>query len=91
MKRANLFEKRVRAALKGHPRVAEVRGKGFLLGVRLTTLDAKKVVADAQEHLLLLNAPNDSVIRVAPPLNVTDAQIKSFLAILTECLNRLGN
>ncbi len=91
MKRAALFEKRVRAALQEHPKVAEIRGRGFLLGVRLTTPVAKQVVSDAQEQLLLLNAPNESVIRIAPPLNVTEIQVKKFLAIFTGALDRLGN
>jgi len=90
MKRAANFEKQIRSALHGHPQIAEVRGKGFLLGLRLKEPIAKNLVIEAQKQLLLLNAPNDSVIRIAPAMIVTDMQIKRFLSTFINVINQVG-
>lgn len=64
----------------GSPLVTGVRGRGLLLGVQLSAPLAKQLVAAAQRHGLIVNAPNDDSIRLAPPLIVGDAEITEFLA-----------
>lgn len=68
------------------PLVDEIRGQGLLIGVGLTKPVAREISADALERGLILNAPNDSSLRIAPPLIVTDAEIDQFLSILATCL-----
>ena len=67
---ANAAERgdQLRAAIDGigSPLVGGCRGKGLLLGVALTHPVAKAVVAAAQEHGLIINAPNDETIRLVP-------------------------
>ena len=41
---------------------------------------AKAVVAAAQEHGLIVNAPNDETIRLVPALNIGDVEIDEFVA-----------
>jgi acetylornithine/succinyldiaminopimelate/putrescine aminotransferase len=63
--------------------VAEVRGEGLLLGaVMQPGIDAKFLVKLALEQGLVVNAPVPDVIRLAPPLNVSYAEIDEALAIL---------
>jgi acetylornithine/N-succinyldiaminopimelate aminotransferase len=62
----------------GSPLVAGVRGRGLLLGVALTHPVAKAVVAAAQEHGLIVNAPNDETIRLVPALTIGDAEVAEF-------------
>ena len=69
------------------PGVAEVRGAGLLLGIELQTLKAADVAAALQSEGVLVNAANPTTIRLAPPLIVTDLQIKKFLTIFKKVMN----
>ena len=57
------------------PGVAEVRGRGLMLGVVLDEAVAKLVVKHGLEEGLILNAPGSDVIRLTPPLVITDDEI----------------
>jgi acetylornithine aminotransferase len=78
----------LRAAITaiGSPLVAELRGQGLLIGVGLTAPVAAAVTARALELGLIVNAPNDSSIRLAPPLIVGDAEIAEFISLFTAAL-----
>ena len=75
------------AAALAHPLVDHVRGRGLLLGVVLTAPHAKAVEAAARDAGFLVNAAAPDVIRLAPPLILTDAQADSFLAALPGILD----
>ncbi|MFZ1176363.1 MAG: acetylornithine transaminase, partial [Mycobacterium sp.] len=66
----------------GHPLVDHVRGRGLLLGMVLTAPRAKDAEAAARNAGFLVNAAAPDVIRLAPPLIITEAQIDSFIAAL---------
>lgn len=74
----------------GHPLVDHVRGAGLLLGIVLT-----RDVAPALEQALraagfLANAVGPGVLRLAPPLILTDAQTEAFLMALPTALDAVG-
>ncbi|BBY89342.1 acetylornithine transaminase [Mycolicibacterium tokaiense] len=73
-------------ALK-HPLVSHVRGKGLLLGVVLTEPTAKAVENAARDAGFLVNAPAADVVRLAPPMIITDEQIDTFLTALPAILD----
>ncbi|NRD27631.1 acetylornithine transaminase [Frigoribacterium sp. VKM Ac-2836] len=73
----------------GSPLVREVRGKGLLIGLGLAKPVAARIAADALEAGLIVNAPNDSSIRLAPPLIVGDDEIAEFTQIMTTVLKGL--
>lgn len=58
--------------------VAGVRGRGLLLGIALTEPVATRVTAEAMRAGLIVNAANDSTIRMAPPLIIGDAEVDEF-------------
>lgn len=66
--------------------VSEVRGYGLMLGVQLEGIAAPKVMAACQERGLLINAIGDSVLRLLPPLNVTDAEVDEAVDIIGQAL-----
>lgn len=70
-----------------HPLVAEVRGAGLLLGVRLTRPLSASVATAAQHAGFLVNPVQPDVLRLAPPLIITAAQLDSFLAALPAILD----
>lgn len=61
--------------------VQEVRGLGLLQGMELT-IDARTVVADALARGVLLNAANEHVLRMVPPLIMTQPEIDRLLDLL---------
>src|SRR5271166_1911687 len=63
-----------------HPLVENVRGRGLLRGVVLTSPVAKAVEAAARDAGFLVNAAAADVIRLAPPLVITKSQLEQFVA-----------
>ena len=72
----------------GHPLVDHVRGRGLLRGVVLTSPEGKAVEAAARDAGFLVNAAAPDVIRLAPPLVITEAQIDEFLGALPDVLDK---
>ncbi|MGM7668084.1 acetylornithine transaminase [Microbacterium sp. A93] len=66
--------------------VDAVRGRGLLIGVALTAPVAGDVVAAAQERGLIINAANPSTVRIAPALNIGDAEIEEFQTLFSAAL-----
>jgi len=72
----------------GHPLVGSVRGRGLLRGIVLTAPIAAAVSDAALDAGFVINAPRPDVLRLAPPLIVTSAQLDSFVAVLPGLLDR---
>jgi acetylornithine aminotransferase len=83
---AHVRGEQLRAAITGMPLVAEVRGKGLLIGVGLSASVAPAVVKAAAALGLIINAPNDDSIRLAPPLIIGDAEVTEFIEKFTAAL-----
>ncbi|MFD5794953.1 acetylornithine transaminase [Streptomyces diastatochromogenes] len=66
----------------GHPLIDYVRGAGLLLGIVLTGPFAAQVQQAAQEAGFLVNAPAPDVVRLMPPLNLSDDETGAFLEAL---------
>ncbi|MGW5428608.1 acetylornithine transaminase [Streptomyces sp. NPDC004059] len=71
----------------GHPLIDFVRGAGLLLGIVLTGPHAPQVQQAAQEAGFLVNAPAPDVVRLMPPLNLTDDEAGAFLKALPGILD----
>jgi acetylornithine aminotransferase len=72
----------------GHPVISHVRGRGLLRGVVLTSEAAKPIETAARDAGFLVNAAAPDVIRLAPPLVITEEQIDDFLGALPGVLDR---
>jgi acetylornithine aminotransferase len=68
------------------PGVQQVRGAGLLIGIELEGGNAREISKKLLERGVLVNPANDTVIRIAPALIVSDAQIKKFITIFREVL-----
>ncbi|GLK17622.1 acetylornithine transaminase [Herbiconiux flava] len=60
------------------PLVEEVRGQGLLIGVGLREPVAQQLSDAALASGLIINAPNDSSLRIAPPLIIGDDEVREF-------------
>ena len=74
-----------------HPLVSTVRGEGLLLGVVLREPIAREVEASARHHGVLVNAAQPDVIRLAPPLVITETEIREGLTGLRAALDEVGS
>lgn len=72
----------LREQLAAVPGISAVRGAGMLTAFELAQANAPKLVAAALEAGFIINATDDSTIRLAPPLVITQEQLGSFLAAL---------
>ena len=66
----------------GSPLVQQVRGSGLWYGVVLTSDCAAAVERAARERGLLVNAVRPNVLRLAPPLVVTESEVDEALRAL---------
>jgi len=73
------------------PGVTEVRGAGLLIGLTLDKPVAKLLTKKCQELGLLINAPSESIIRIAPALNVSMKQVQKFVKIFEEALQEVSH
>lgn len=65
-----------------HPAVIEdVRGEGLLLGLKVKVTNTDFAAALRERHLLAVGA-GDNVVRILPPLNVSDAELAEAVAAI---------
>jgi acetylornithine/N-succinyldiaminopimelate aminotransferase len=83
----------LRSFASSHDVIREVRGRGLFIGVELdlassdTELQSGSVVVDrCREHGLLINAASANVLRLAPPMTLSDAEADEGLGILKQVL-----
>lgn len=77
----------LRAATAGNAHVREVRGLGLLVGVQLDVMAGAVVEAARKaEGLLVITAGKGDVVRLVPPLTVTDADVDECVAKLARVL-----
>jgi acetylornithine aminotransferase len=73
------------------PGVTEVRGAGLLIGLTLDKPVAKALTKRCQELGVLINAPGESTIRIAPALNVSLRQTQKFIGIFSQAMRETIN
>ncbi|WP_416898756.1 MAG: aspartate aminotransferase family protein [Minwuia sp.] len=83
---ASRFKQGLAAIVDRYPGVVEgIRGKGLLLGLKCVVPNGEVVTAMREQHLLTVPA-GDNVVRLLPPLTVTDEELEKGLeAIESAC------
>ena len=79
---SNYLTQQFEALKDAHPDVVEdVRGKGLLCGMKLKkkALDVRNL---AREHNLLVGNAGDNVLRMVPPLIISEENVREAIAIL---------
>lgn len=85
-KKSALFRKYL-----SHPSVKSITGKGLMLAVHLEDTDTvQRVIACCMEQGVLIDwfLFNEKALRIAPPLIITQGEIKKVCGIIVEALNR---
>jgi acetylornithine/N-succinyldiaminopimelate aminotransferase len=70
--------------------VVEVRGRGLLLAVELSSDNADAVVKACLDEGLLLNAVKPNAVRFMPPLIIGERDVDEAMGILERVLARIG-
>ena len=76
------------SALSAGSDLGEVRGRGLLVAMDLTSEVAPKLVELAREDGLLLNAPRPNLLRFMPALNLSREETDTMLSMLEDLLRR---
>lgn len=88
-RKAGLLRQKLEALVAAHPEVfAAVRGQGLMLGLKCKVAPADLVKAGYAEHILTVPA-GDGVLRLLPPLTITDAEIAEAVQRLDRAAGRL--
>ncbi len=67
--------------------IKEIRGRGFLIGLKLHK-DQTNFIKDLMQNKLLTIRAAENVVRILPPLNVTKSEINKALKIINKvCLH----
>ena len=89
-RKAGLFSQKLAGLVAGYPDVFEdLRGVGLMLGLkcRAANVDVVKAGYDMQ---VITVAAADNVIRLLPPLNITDAEIDEAISRLARAAEHLS-
>jgi acetylornithine aminotransferase/acetylornithine/N-succinyldiaminopimelate aminotransferase len=82
------FEARLRAIAAKRPVVTAVRGQGLMWGLELSC-DAAPVVSHGLERGVIVNRTAETVVRLLPPLVITEAEVDEGLDRLDAALAAL--
>ena len=69
-------------ALASVPGVTEIRGQGLMIGIQLEK-PCKQLMAEALQQGLLISVQSEYVIRLLPPLTISDEQIDTITGTLS--------
>jgi len=79
------LRERLRRLAARTSRIAQVRGRGLMWGIELTEPAAPYVAQARERHLLVVTA-GPTVLRLVPPLVISDQELERGVAILEEAL-----
>ena len=91
--KAKISEQKFKQRLK-HPAIIEIRGKGLMLALILESNElAKKLVIKSLEKGLILFwlLYESRAVRITPPLNITEKEIKISTDIILKTLDEIYN
>lgn len=79
----NYLQDQLKKALGDNPKVSDIRGLGYMIGIQTTENLADLVQAARDQGLIVLTAGSD-VIRLLPPLTLSKEEIDQGVAILSQ-------
>lgn len=89
-RKAGLMRQKLEGLVAGHPDVFEsVRGSGLMLGLKCKATNSDVVSAGYRHEVITVPAA-DNVIRLLPPLNITDEDIAEAVSRLDQAASSLA-
>ncbi|MFC6687732.1 aspartate aminotransferase family protein [Jhaorihella thermophila] len=88
-RKGGLLRQKLEALVAAHPDILdEVRGAGLMLGLKCKAANTDLVAAGYDEQILTVPAA-DNVVRLLPPLTISDEEISEAVARLDRAASRL--
>lgn len=84
--KASYLQDQLAKQLGNLPTVVAIRGLGLILGIQVTG-DLGTIVTQARKNGLIVLTAGSDVIRLLPPLTITEEEIERAVSILAECLS----
>nr|AFK44095.1 unknown [Medicago truncatula] len=88
-KKGLYFKELLKQKLGGNRHVKEIRGVGLIIGIDLDVSATPLVDACRDSGLLVLTAGKGNVVRLVPPLIITEQEIEHAADILSQTLHVL--
>ena len=84
--KASYLQDQLAKQLGNLPTVVAIRGLGLMLGIQVTG-DLGTIVTQARKNGLIVLTAGSDVIRLLPPLTITEEEIERAVSILADCLS----
>ncbi|KAM7489980.1 hypothetical protein LguiB_027464 [Lonicera macranthoides] len=85
-KKGNYLKQMLIQKLGGNSHVREVRGLGLIVGIELDVSASPLVGACQKSGLLILTAGKGNIVRLVPPLIISEQELERAVEIMLECL-----
>ncbi|KAL4366287.1 hypothetical protein GQ457_05G025780 [Hibiscus cannabinus] len=85
-KKGHYFKELLTQKLGGNPHVKEVRGSGLIIGIELDVSASPLVDACRDSGLIVLTAGKGNIVRLVPPLIISEKELEHAAEILHGCL-----
>lgn len=82
------FMNKMREEAKEWQAIREVRGKGLMIGVELN-FEGAPVVKAMRDRGVISNCASDTVMRIVPPLIITESELDEIINTLTESIKEV--
>lgn len=89
-RKGRILRQLLQETLGDHPSLREVRGLGLMIGVEFD-FDTKPLVVEMMKRGVLANATAGNVLRLAPPLVITEQQLKHLVQVIADSVNTMEN
>ncbi|CAN6331291.1 unnamed protein product [Urochloa humidicola] len=88
-KKGEDFKQLLRTKLSGNPHVKEVRGVGLIVGIELDVPAGPLVDACLDAGVIVLTAGKGNVVRLVPPLIISEKELEQAADVIRDCLPAL--
>lgn len=86
---ASYTRQQLAGLIEAHPRVfEELRGEGLMIGLKLRVPNTDFIAVLRKQHMLTVGA-GDNVVRLLPPLTITEDQVREALGALEAAANEM--
>ncbi|KAK9666471.1 hypothetical protein RND81_14G187100 [Saponaria officinalis] len=89
LRKGRYFKELLVQKLGGNQHVKEVRGEGLIVGIELDVQASPLVKACLNSGLLILTAGKGNVVRLVPPLIISEQELDAAAEILLKCMPAL--
>ncbi|XP_051227679.1 acetylornithine aminotransferase, mitochondrial [Lolium perenne] len=90
-KKGENFRQLLKTKLSGNSHVKEIRGIGLIVGIEFDVLAGPLVDACLDAGVFLLTAGKGNVVRLVPPLIISEKELEQAAEVIRDCLSALDS